>query len=270
MAKESVDTKAPGNLALFILLTSKIARLNDGQDKILKLPQYVVKTILWTNALERWGVDKHVVEIVTPPSKQLASNFSNARKIIRLLHWTEPLGELYEVCRQHDFDVRRILAAPNGSKSYDARHVLRIISFFQLLLSTANDMSDDLACLGRIGAIPKSYQSQFEPISARLWFTGISLDIHALLHHLNGTYQKRHSLLSGAEKTQQARDDIKKLDWSLFMLRLQLIKLLADVIFCWCDVNPATPNADGLQTVSGLVSGVLSLFRLYVKASATL
>ncbi|KXS12402.1 hypothetical protein M427DRAFT_34777 [Gonapodya prolifera JEL478] len=258
---------------------------------ILKLPQYVVKTILWTNSLERWGVDKHVVATVTPPAKQLASNFSNARKIIRLLHWTEPLGELYEVYRQHDFDVRRILAAPIGSKSYDARHFLRIISFFQLVwvvfsshrlphlngyqtnsqfLSTANDMSDDLACLGRIGAIPKSYQSQFEPISARLWFTGISLDIHALLHHLNGTYQKRHSLLSGAEKTQQARDDIKKLDWSLFMLRLQLIKLLADGVFCWCDVNPATPNADGLQTVSGLVSGVLSLFRLYVKASATL
>jgi hypothetical protein len=92
-----------------ILLFHKILLKNDGtfsyclsyvgRDKILKVIQYISRLLLWSLAIEK-------VRNPNSTSKlhKIISQFSITRKIIRLMHFIEPISEVAEFlsCKPED------------------------------------------------------------------------------------------------------------------------------------------------------------------------
>ena len=93
------------------------------------------------------------------------------------------------------------------------------------------------------------------PISDRLWYSGIIIDIHANI----AGYK---SLVLEHQK-----EDDKVLAQKMFISRLSLVKLVADFIFCSIDVFHIRVS-DGVQAISGLIAALLGTQKLYIKSSS--
>lgn len=96
------------------------------------------------------------------------------------------------------------------------------------------------------------------PLSDRLWFSGIFIDVHANLtdyQNLRFKFEK--------ETDKEAKG---KLADKMFISRISLAKLLADFVFCSIDVFHLDVN-EGFQCVSGLTAAILGTLKLYIKHS---
>ncbi|RUP45509.1 peroxisomal biogenesis factor 11-domain-containing protein [Jimgerdemannia flammicorona] len=258
----------------------KFLLVTDGRDKALKLVQYVVKFLLWSYIDGR----KKVHPDLHRHLRALASNFSTTRKIIRLGHVVEPYGDLIDL-------------ASSKSLPSTASHHERLIHALALIycaIAFAQDISDDVFCLAKIGVLPKHLAKRAEPISIKLWFATIWLDVHKNLFDTFVLHEKIHRLRRARddrelkrrtrerdEKDATASYDVVEFDFELekreqeeeeamrdkmFWLKLSLVKLLMDGAFCGYDYFECN-FSDGFQAVTGLASGLLSSYKLWYKCS---
>ena len=91
------------------------------------------------------------------------------------------------------------------------------------------------------------------PTSDRIWFFCIQLDIIENIYIGN-----------------QLRDELKndkdgKIKLKLRMQKISFFKLLSDAVFCGVDVFAVKTGPDVLQSVSGLISGILGVYKLVKK-----
>lgn len=96
------------------------------------------------------------------------------------------------------------------------------------------------------------------PLSDRLWFSGIFIDVHA-----NLTDYKKLSFKFEKETDTETKG---KLAEKMFISRISLAKLMADFVFCTIDVFHLDVN-EGFQCVAGLSAALLGTFKLYIKHS---
>jgi hypothetical protein len=207
--------------ALKILI--KILLQTDGRDKIFKSIQYFSKLLL--------------VYRKNTPAEKLASHFSLTRKILRLGHCVEPLHDLV-ACLDND----------SGKITLN-------MDLFVALLGIANDISDDIYALHKMGIITdKKLASKAETFSARAWYLGILIDLHSALK----SERKLAKQLSESPENEKAEKAYK-------MQLVSTAKLLCDFGFCTYDVFHLQ-SLPHLQTLFGFGAALLSTYKLYVKA----
>lgn len=243
-----VKRQSPALSLAFHHLTTlrKFLVVTDGRDKALKLVQYIVKFFLWSYLDAR---KKHHSEL-HGHLHALASHFSTTRKIIRLGHVVEPYGELVDFASLPSLST----TAPRRER------VFRALAAVYCALALAQDVSDDVYCLAKIGAIPRHLAKQAESWSIKLWFVAIWLDVHKnlwdtwlvhekmqrLKHEINER-EKRRRARKEDQKDEELSYDVIEFDFELerrekedeermrekmFWLQLSLVKLLMDGAFC--------------------------------------
>ncbi|KAG1241931.1 hypothetical protein G6F68_016438 [Rhizopus microsporus] len=157
----------------------------------------------------------------------ITSQFSITRKVLRLGNAIGP--------------VREISPWKDSPKT----------TFF-LLNEIVNDISDDVFCFYKLGLVNKKIGTRAEIISAYCWFISIAKEME---HAVNLLRQQ------SSKHKMTALDEQDK-----WMIKVSIVKLFMDGIFCGCDLwRPAYSN--GAQAWSGLFSGLLSLYKLWVKFS---
>jgi hypothetical protein len=205
----------------------KILLLNDGRDKILKVVQYLTKSLIWIQKSQNKSL------------AQLVYHFSMARKSIRLMHFLDPLLEFNEnISSQAQRISLEDQLKPLGSA-----------------LGIVNDISDDIICFGKMGVIDKKWVTRCTPLSDRLWFLTIFIDIHAAV-------QSVLKIKKAASVPEKAQDPALK--QKLLLARISVIKLLGDLLFCLIDVFKLDVS-DGFQSLAGLLTGTLGTFKLIKK-----
>jgi hypothetical protein len=214
-----------------ILVLRKILLLTDGRDKLMKVMQYGSKILLW----------KVFIAETTPKQRlgSLANQLSTTRKLIRLGHCLEPFADSIQILKDKNFNTTDQKLAPLNAA-----------------LSFTNDIVDDMICLAKIGVIDKSWGSKLTPLSDRLWYSTIFIDVHANLSATRELVQKRDAERSTELKLQISH----KID----MQYVSLVKLLADFVFCSVDVFELQVSP-GVQHLSGFLAAILGTFKLYVK-----
>ncbi|KAJ3085629.1 hypothetical protein HK102_013984 [Quaeritorhiza haematococci] len=238
-----------------ILILRRILLLNDGRDKVLKIIQYTAKTLLWA-----YLIDQKTNPVAIPRTKALASHFSTARKIIRLLHWLEPFNSLNDFFVKED-GARVLLGTSKEQLTPLARQMLAL-EVFNNTVGIVNDVSDDVICLGKLSVVDKRWVSILSPLSDRLWYTSIFLDMNQNLYDT----RKLEIKLKKAEKEGDAKT-VSTLREKLYMQRISLAKLCADWVFCTYDVFGLGDKgwSEGWQNVSGLIAALLGTYKLWVK-----
>lgn len=243
----------------------------DGRDKTLKVIQYFVKILFWAHLSQR----KKRYPLLYQRLSALASNFSTTRKIIRLGHVVEPYSTF--------------LTYANGEKTFHPDAALRDKLLFytgaiSAIFNITNDLVDDAYCLGRIGAFDLSIAKITEPISARLWFTCIWIDMYENLLQSWGLWEEMEdwkrrlknsngmgvaspvSLRSFQEWDEVEIDKWDKIKEKMFWLNFSLVKLTLDAGFCSCDIYQWR-SSEGIQAWTGFLSAVMSGYKLWYKCS---
>ncbi|KXS16599.1 hypothetical protein M427DRAFT_144677 [Gonapodya prolifera JEL478] len=259
--------RRPTALVLALLLTKKVQSRTDGRDVLLKVPQYLAGTLLYLAS--QLGVPK--------PENQgrlnnLKSNFSVARRIIRLGHVVQPLSTVVDVVRdllKHREEVVK-LEHPKSGEDF-----ARLFALFQVFLAIANDVCDDLGTLSSIGVLPSKY-AVADYYGVRLWATGNLIDQFET-YEATVRLQTRIQILKEKGETKKARD----LSGQLFMTRALQVQLFADAVWLATDINPELvgkvlttffpeikprDHIGGVAAVAGLVSGLIGLHRTYTRA----
>jgi hypothetical protein len=220
-------------VASSLITLQRITEKTDGRDKFLKVIQYVSRV---------WILQQTGKTDVMKRLEHLISAFSTTRKVIRLGHAVEPFSTWHGLVQTLDKPGKY--------------HALGILS---AALGVVNDCSDDIICLSKLQVIDKHHRVRWEPISARLWFTCISIDLYT-------TYMEYKELEN------QLKDDIamgrrvEAKQEKHYWLQVTLIKLLADALFCSVDLNSkAYIEPDQVQAWSGMISGILSFYKLWSK-----
>ncbi|KAJ3398464.1 hypothetical protein HDV05_002477, partial [Chytridiales sp. JEL 0842] len=266
-------TKFQIPLFLQLMVIRKILLTNDGRDKVLKCLQYGSKALLWAFVLERavaaytkqpFNLDKVSKETnIRPRLEKLIPQLSMARKIVRLFHFLEPMDSLA------NFKLSDLT-----SKSLTPLE--RRMAFLSLVsngLGVVNDMSDDAVALSKMGVLSKGWSTKCTPLSDRLWFVSILLDVHELLVDMVAVRGKLARYQRSYNKGGSEGDEVKmkaekaKLESKLRMQVISLTKLGADFVFCSYDVLGLGDKGwnEGWQTISGLTSALLGTYKLYVK-----
>jgi hypothetical protein len=152
----------------------------------------------------------------------LISQLSMTRKILRLGHVLHPLRSLLKEQEP--------------------------INQFSHLIGIANDISDDLICLSKLSLVPKSVGEYCGPLSDRLWFCSILLDLQELLSYY---HRKKQDMT----------------DQETFMVMVNVTKLLADLVFCSFDVFELTRKGydPRIQSTAALMAALLGTYKLWVK-----
>ena len=101
-----------------------------------------------------------------------------------------------------------------------------------------NDVFDDIVCLGKINLIDPSWSEFAAPLSDRLWLVSIFIDISQTVKQL---------------KVQKDT-----------LLRVSLLKLVCDLIFCSIDVFRLRVNPVW-QNTTGLLAAILGTYKLALK-----
>jgi hypothetical protein len=127
-----------------------------------------------------------------------------------------------------------------------------------VLIGITNDVVDDIICLSILGVLESSYITKCTPISDRLWYSSIFIDIHSNWVDTMGLIESYDTELNS-----KAKDKIAQ---KIFMARISLMKLLADFVFCTVDVfEMGDKVSPGWQNTSGLLAALFGVYKLYVK-----
>ncbi|KAI8924199.1 peroxisomal biogenesis factor 11-domain-containing protein [Entophlyctis helioformis] len=223
----------------------KILLLNDGRDKVLKCFQYTAKVLLWcliTDAKRFPG--SHTRASI------IASQFSTTRKIIRLGHWLEPLNDHLALAKDG-----YVKLSPSMSVS---DKTIRVLAPLAAWLGIINDISDDIVCVGKLGLVDKAWVKWATPISDRLWYASIFIDLHEAA---NGLRKLRYAMQQTTDAVERAKIQAK-----VTMQYVTLAKLSMDFVFCSVDVFELGDRvSDGWQAVTGFAAAILGTYKLYVK-----
>ena len=226
------------SLEKFMVLR-RILLLNDGRDKVLKVIQYTAKFLLWSYLKDGSWLEK---------SKKWAAQLSISRKIIRLFHWLEPI--------QDSIDLSKQGMQLSGLSGPERR--VKLLAPLMALNSICNDLSDDLICLSKIGVIDKKWIDRCTPLSDRLWFFGIFMDLYEnrVVHH---SLQKKL-------KSETDPSKANALQSKLGMQQISFLKLCCDFILCFIDVFLLGDRvSDGYQASAGLLAALFGTYKIYVK-----
>jgi hypothetical protein len=213
----------------------RVLALTDGRDKSLKVVQYVLKVLLWL----RWTRDLQL-------SKSLVTQLSLSRRLIRLAHVLEPLS-----------DVQGVISS---------RHLPQTLNVGASLLS---DLADDILCFGKLGILGDSWTRRAGLLSDRAWLLTILLDLVAAQDSLS---RLSHALSHASPSTETLDSDLEKkresLKQKLFLQRISIAKLYADLVFCTIDVLDLGDRVSpGWQALTGLTSALLGTYKLVLKVS---
>ena len=226
--------------------------LSDARDKSLKLIQYALKIVL-----------AHHSPRNKKQLKALINACSSARKMIRLGHWLVSLNEIVNVRGKSSF-----------WRVFWSNDVWAVVDTISPFVDVFNDIADDLYALGKFGVLSKHVQHRAEPWSNHLWFISILIS-------LSEQYRSYNDLIHRIEKSKHPfkRPDEKEytkehseLQEKLYWWRISTVKLVMDLCFCGYDVFPWMQRkipTDHWQAWSGMCSGMLATYKLYVKSQKT-
>ncbi|KAI9024417.1 hypothetical protein CLU79DRAFT_747040 [Phycomyces nitens] len=126
-----------------------------------------------------------------------------------------------------------------------------------LLLNTiTNNLADDVVCFYKLSLINPGLGKQAQKTAHYCWFISIIADLKSAFSAL---WQLQLLSYDHERLNQSQRDD-------LWMARISIIKLMADGVFCACDIWK--PSFSGpAQAWSGLISSVLAGYKLWHKSS---
>jgi len=231
-----MDSAEYRQIATQLLTLQQITTKTDGRDKFLKVIQYVCRVWL----LQQTGKPTDVMKRL----EHLVSAFSTTRKVIRLGHAVEPFGSWHK------------LVSDMKHGTLETFHALNMLN---ASLSVLNDISDDIVCLSKLQVLDKRWKVKFEPLSARLWFTCISLDLYT-------NYMEYRALDKQVKRDAAVGVEDAKVHERYFWAQVTLLKLLADAVFCSVDLNNTNyVEPDQVQAWSGMISGLLSFYKLWRK-----
>ncbi|KAI9593699.1 hypothetical protein BDF19DRAFT_447602 [Syncephalis fuscata] len=259
-------------LALYI----RFVRQTDGRDKTMKLIQYLLKVLLWK------ALKTPKDALLRERLSALTKAFSTTRKIIRLGHWLEPYDEIVEWLS--DMPGRKLT---DGQSSKNPPQISTAMLLRWLwggvppIVGFMNDLLDDIYCLCRINCLPKWMEDPSEVWSLRFWFTGIWFDLYANAKDQLALQDKidtqklmikrlqqdvtdgdaDHRTIQVAEKTLATLYDKQ------YWLRVSCGKFLGDLGFCTYDMFH-WQFSDGWPALTGLLSGMLSAHKLWVKTAS--
>ncbi|KAI8052953.1 hypothetical protein BDF22DRAFT_686216 [Syncephalis plumigaleata] len=264
------------------LLTTylRFVRQTDGRDKTMKLIQYSLKVLLWR------AIKNPRDKVFRQRLSALVKAFSTTRKIIRLGHWLEPYEEIL------DWLVNIPIQSRQVSNQQLAKSTLKSMPttvFAKWLwdgvppvVGFLNDFFDDIYCLCRINCLPKWMEDPSEIWSLRCWFLGIWLDLYG--NAMDQLALKRKIKVQqlivdrlrkdpteyehGMQSLQVAEKALAVLYDKQYWLRISCGKFLGDLGFCTYDLFH-WQFSDGWPALTGLLSGMLSAHKLWVKTATS-
>ncbi|KAG9286646.1 hypothetical protein G9A89_012196 [Geosiphon pyriformis] len=249
-SKQTKRPKVP-NIEIF----RRLVLLSDGRDKTLKIIQYSAKLYLWavlspSSLLAKHRLHTSVSSTIKPRLSALTSHFSTTRKIFRLAHFLEPYTEF-----------RDYVTGANAYPYDVAERLIYYIGFINSIVGMLNDFFDDVYCLGKIGVFNKGVAKKAEPIAIRFWFFNILLDINNCLIKI--------WLVNAAMRNVKGKgteEELKKLKGKRYWLIYNLAKFSADLGFCGYDFF-GFQFSDGWQAITGLIAGLLSFNKLWIRVA---
>ena len=205
-------------------------------------------------------------QVTTTELKNIIAAFSIARKCLRLGHAIEPMQSISDTVQQWQQKQEQ---DQTSAKRYLLVWMLTSMSARQkrqLLndsLSALNDLSDDVICLIKIGALSKQKWNIvfYERLSTYLWLTCIMLDIFEFQTQ-NGIYRTLALPDIYGKKT----DDIESATVTVKqqLQRFSILKLFADLGFCIYDLLMI--DGSQVQTLCGFSAAYCGVMKLILKA----
>jgi len=223
-----------------LLTLRQVMLISDGRDKVLKVLQYFSKAFLWASDVEN---NKEKGFQYTENINCLIAQFSITRKLLRLFHATDPINKIYNIPLTYGNQYTRL------------QKMMTTLDIIDGFVCLANDIVDDIVCLSKIGVIDRSLAKKYSPYSARLWMTGIWLDLHSVYQRIAATNRAIEASNTKEEVLRYVREKERHY--------YDLIKLLFDLVFCIGDCWPQFYKSGGWQAISGSLSGFMSLFKMW-------
>lgn len=137
--------------------------LTDGRDKGMKIVQYALKIALW--GLVPKGNRK---------MNDVISQLSLARKLIRMLHWLEPLKTYQNLCKGCSLNGISDSEKTVARFIFSENRLAPLNAWFGII----NDIADDIICLGKLKVLDDKWIKLATSVSDRFWFATIFIDIH--------------------------------------------------------------------------------------------
>ncbi|KAF9433974.1 Peroxisomal membrane protein PMP27 [Entomortierella beljakovae] len=265
--KSSTSTRAPYHCTKKSVpqIIREISDVVDGRDKTIKVVQYFAKVFLWLFLSE-----PKQYKLLATRLKALAKQFSTTRKILRLAHFIDPLASVLTLAltlRNNlvNHGLRGTLKkSPTESWMNATRERLGSLN---TAIGFAQDISDDIYCLGVIGVLDRSFADKAEPWSNRLWMVGVTIDLHENLQSIRDVRNQVRAHEQKALDIQMNEEELKawtaqhvKLTTKLHWLKVTTFKLGGDFLFCAYD-NLHCSFSDGFQAVTGFVSGIAGAYK---------
>ncbi|WVQ87140.1 hypothetical protein IAS59_000862 [Cryptococcus gattii] len=215
-----------GKPVLALEVMAKLMDSSNGRDKFL----YTLKTYLYILSLPPLPLPASPARWLSAHRRRLSlciASLSLVRKCLLLLNSLHPLAAL-------------LSPAPMSPRQMGLH-----------LVDLAGAIADDLVCLARIALLRRTLGQRAEAWANRFW----------LLTTLIGLYK----LHSTGHETRKTKEQLKEAKWTNR-------KLLADLLFVSYDIlDPDLPSpirsilGEPLKCTTGLVSGFISLTKLYNK-----
>jgi hypothetical protein len=256
----------------------RFVRQTDGRDKTMKLIQYSLKVLLWR------AIKSPQDKVLRQRLSALVKAFSTTRKIIRLGHWLEPYEEIINWLASMPIRSKHAnqQLAKTASKSMSTIVLAKWLwDGVPPVVGFLNDLFDDIYCLCRINCLPKWMEDPSEIWSLRCWFLGIWLDLYnntmeqlAVKRKINVQRQIVARLQQDIAEYEHGRQPLQVAEKTLavlydkqYWLRVSCGKFLGDLGFCTYDLFHWR-FSDGWPALTGLLSGMLSAHKLWVKTAS--
>jgi len=223
-----------------ILTLRQVMLISDGRDKVLKVLQYFSKAFLWASDVEN---NNEKGFQYTENINCMIAQFSITRKLLRLFHVTDPINKIYNIPLTYGNQYTRL------------QKWMTTLDIIDGFVCFANDIVDDIVCLSKIGVIDRSLAKKYAPYSARLWMTGIWLDLHTIYQRIAAT----NRAIEASNKKEDVLRYVREKERHYY----DLIKLLFDLVFCIGDCWPHVYKSGGWQAISGSLSGFMSLLKMW-------
>lgn len=245
-------------LSLKFSIVYNTLTFTDGRDKSMKIIQYTLSLMMLTIFRK--------YKVLTGLHKSIEGTiamFSDARKVVRLANFTGYFSKLVYLLQGRGYHPQQPLSTIDN-KHYPLL-VLKIASEF------LNAITDDLFCLGKFNVINKATGQYAKEWSYKLWWTSLSVDLYLNVLKLNSANRKLTMSLKAEKSSNSSVDGLKgpsstELKSHLFNSQLNLIKTVADLIFCGYDLFRINKNKEFMQAAA-ILSGVLGYYRVWTKTS---
>lgn len=205
-----------------------------GTDKTIKLIQYTGRLLLWATKQQFFLQRKPLVLLyqLLELDARLNGMVSNFSQFRKIIKLGEWLAPTEDLLT--------------------SKHPFTSLSYTKEIMEVVNTVGDDIYCLAKMGVVRNKTLGRNGELMANWgWYGAIFLNIRVALE----TY--RVAVLSGNKN-------------DIFDAKLTLFKLANDFIFCTIDCLEPKGLSNIYQTVTGLSSGCVGFYKLWVKISKKL